>query len=82
MDEVLVTGTIPGVPRSAVGAALLTNGFASFRNFAATDDQLAREVLHELALREADLTNTNNHLVLISEWDTFLCPCPHADLRG
>ena len=71
MDEVLVTN-FNDMPRKAVGDALVTNGFRTFHNFAATDAQLAQEVLSELALRKADLKDTNkNHLVLISEWDTF-----------
>jgi hypothetical protein len=76
MDEVLVRGARSATPRAAV-AQRLTNGlFKSFHNFGATDDQLAGEILEELALRGVDLCQTNlspnaNHLVLISEWDTF-----------
>ena len=72
MDEMLVTNA-SAFPREAVGTALRANGFADFHNFAVTDAQLAGEVLMELKLRAADLTETNyhHHLVLISEWDTF-----------
>jgi hypothetical protein len=71
MDEVLVAN-FNDIPRKVVGDALLTNGFRAFHNFVATDAQLAREVVKELALRRVDLQKTNeNHLVLISEWDTF-----------
>jgi hypothetical protein len=71
MDEVLVTN-FNDMPRQLVGDALLTNGFQAFHNFVATDAQLAQEVIDELALRRVDLKKTNeNHLVLISEWDTF-----------
>jgi hypothetical protein len=70
-DEVLITN-ISNMPRQAVAEALVSNGFKAFRNFAATDAQLAREMLHELSLRSIDLKRTNDHhLVLISEWDTF-----------
>ena len=54
MDEVPVTN-FNDMPRKAVGDALVTNGFRTFHNFAATDAQLAQEVLSELALRKADL---------------------------
>jgi hypothetical protein len=70
MDEVLVTNAA-AIPRQAVRNALTNNGFKSFQNFAATDAQLAREVLDELTLSGTDLADTNNHVVLISEWDTF-----------
>ncbi|HKX62593.1 MAG TPA: hypothetical protein VJS65_12125, partial [Verrucomicrobiae bacterium] len=71
MDDVLVTRT-HNIPRKAVGEALEANGFKAFHNFAATDAQFAKELLNELALRKADVTKgTDNHLVLISEWDTF-----------
>ena len=51
-------------------------GFHSFQNFVATDDQLAEEMLKELSLRGVDFTKMKggapvNHLVLLSEWDTF-----------
>ncbi len=71
MDETFVRTNLNGPPRAHLRTALTNIGFKSFHNFAATDDQLAREILAELKLRGAELTNTNNHLVLISEWDTF-----------
>jgi uncharacterized integral membrane protein len=73
MDEVLVkdAGNSDETPRAAVATLLQQQGFASFHNFTATDAQLAEEVLEELALRGADLTKEENHVVLISEWDTF-----------
>jgi len=70
MDEVLVPHP-DETPRKTVGEHLVTNGFKSFHNFAATDAQLAREVFAELKLGHIDLTDINNHVVLISESDTF-----------
>lgn len=72
MDEVLVSD-VPreAEPRAAVGQKLGKAGFKAFHNFSATDGQLARELLHELKLRNVDLAKPSNHLVLISEWDTF-----------
>ena len=54
----------------------MTIGFHSCKNFVATDDQLAEEMLDELSLRGVDFTKMKgdapvNHLVLLSEWDTF-----------
>ena len=46
-------------------------GFASFHNFAATDAQFAAEVFDELDLRGVHLMEKSDHVVLISEWDTF-----------
>jgi hypothetical protein len=73
MDETLVDLDAADVaPRSAVRDAMVhTNAFKSFKNFVATDSQLAGEMLDELALRGAAITNSQNHVVLISEWDTF-----------
>lgn len=72
MDEALLESSAPGAPREAVRARLIKNGFRAFYNFAATDGQLADEVFDELKLRGADLTAQNrDHLVLISEADTF-----------
>jgi hypothetical protein len=70
MDEVLVnkSGT---VPREAVQEALVPGIFKSFHNFAVTDGQLAEDAFKELSLRGLDFTKKKNHLVLISEWDTF-----------
>jgi hypothetical protein len=70
MDEVLVSD-ITEIPRATVRTNLLKAGFKSFHNFTVTDAQLAEEACAELELRRASLTNTNNHLVLIAEWDTF-----------
>jgi hypothetical protein len=49
------------------------HGFGSVRNFACTDRQLAREALDELKLRGIDPSSSNSlqHLVLVSESDTF-----------
>ncbi len=72
MDEVLVAeANSNGIPREAVGREMVTNGFKSFRNFTATDTQLAREVFDELASNNIELSDPKNHLVLISESDTF-----------
>ncbi|MDB6019249.1 MAG: hypothetical protein JWR19_3738 [Pedosphaera sp.] len=70
MDEVLVTNC-DDIPRKSVKAEIERNGFKSFHNFAATDAQLAREIFNELSLGDVDMIDTNNHVVLISEWDTF-----------
>jgi hypothetical protein len=72
MDEVLVSNP-DDTPRATVGRQFVaTNRFKSFHNFAATDAQLAKEVLCELALRGLNVEHPNkSHLVLISEWDTF-----------
>ena len=80
MDEVLIrhdrTEDLP--PRTWVTSLLAKRErvphlglFKSFRNFASTDAQMAHGILDELALRGADLSSTENHMVLISEWDTF-----------
>src|SRR5688572_17828132 len=79
MDEVLVRKPKDADcrPRAAVGEALVKVGFGAFRNFAATDAQMADEVLKELKLRGVDLAlnkeepQKQSHIVLISEWDTF-----------
>jgi hypothetical protein len=71
MDEVLVGGTNYPAPRVAV-LQHLTNGlFKAAASFCATDRQLAAEALSELSLRGINLAAPQNHLVLISEWDTF-----------
>ena len=70
MDAVLVP-TTGSPPRAVVEKSLTNLWFRSFHNFAATDAQLANEALDELKLRHIDLAQTNQHLVLISEWDTF-----------
>jgi hypothetical protein len=79
MDEVLVPdpGRIPAekfkTPRAAV-AAFLGHGqlFKTVTNVACTDLQFAAEALDELSLRGIKLANDPlQHLVLISEWDTF-----------
>ncbi len=60
-------------PRQAV-IRVLSQGklFKSVDNFACTDKQLAAEALAELSLRGINpATNPAQHLVLISEWDTF-----------
>lgn len=73
MDEVLVKNprTPDLTPRASIREKLLQAGFQSFHNFAATDAQMAREILRELSLRGVDLKNDKKHVVLISEWDTF-----------
>src|SRR5258708_27286682 len=70
MDEALVT-TPDKLPRKPVGETTVTNGFKSFHIFAATVSQLAREVFSELARGGIDLKDPDNHVVLISESDTF-----------
>jgi hypothetical protein len=69
-DEKLPQESLPKNPREPV-RMILTNVFESFQNFAATDAQLAEEILDELALRDIKLKETQHHVVLISEWDTF-----------
>ena len=69
-DEVLVR-TPTGAPRSSVKDVLAPGIFASFHNFAATDAQLAKEMCDELKIRNSDPADKQNHIVLISEWDTF-----------
>ena len=71
MDEVLVNAADYQVPRAAVQRRLTNGLFKAAFNFAATDSQFAAAVLDELALREVDLAKPSNHLVLISEWDSF-----------
>ncbi|HEY4249185.1 MAG TPA: hypothetical protein VGM64_20340 [Lacunisphaera sp.] len=73
MDEVLVKHpqTPDRNPRASIREKLLKEGFKSFHNFAATDAQMAREIFGELALRGVDLKDDEEHVVLISEWDTF-----------
>jgi hypothetical protein len=58
-------------PRQMVQYAITNGGFKSFHNYVATDAQLAGEVLDELKVDGIELTNSNNHLVLIYEEDTF-----------
>ncbi len=74
MDEVLISTQIDPYqpPRSAVIEELKAYaGFKSVRNFCATDAQLAHELFDELELRNAGLVEGKNHIVLISEWDSF-----------
>ncbi len=80
MDEVLLgdandlVATNFSHPREAVSRALTDAGlFASVANFACTDKQLARETLRELKSRGiTPKSNPDQHVVLISEWDTFV----------
>jgi hypothetical protein len=64
-------------PRKSVQEELVKVGFKSFNNFASTDAQMADAVFGELELRHVNLSgkagNTPpiDHVVLISEWDTF-----------
>jgi hypothetical protein len=75
MDATLVRDNPDkATPRDSVREVLTDKneiGFHSFQNFAATDNQLASEMLKELALRDVNFAQTQDHLVLISEWDTF-----------
>jgi hypothetical protein len=81
MDEVLlkpVEGVGPSVaaynkPREAMAQAIGQGKlFKSVANFACADKQFADHVLHELQLRGINpLVHSNQHLVLISEWDNF-----------
>ncbi len=72
MDEVLGSGSAAGRPRQELCEQLKAQrGFHSVKNFAATDAQLASEVMDELRLRTVDLTDPKQHLVLVSEWDSF-----------
>jgi len=73
IDEVLVKAT--DHRREAPRAVLLhrlRELFHDPRNFAATDSDLARQVLGELKRRRVDLVATNqHHLVLIGGWDEY-----------
>lgn len=73
MDEVLVRSVgSNAAPRATVKAYLEEKaGFRAFHNYSATDAQMAADVLAELALRGVDPANEEDHIVLISEWDTF-----------
>lgn len=71
MDEVLVRTNDYLRPRLPVEDRLGGEYFKEVRNFAATDSQLAAEILDELHLRKVDPTELKQHLVLISEWDSF-----------
>jgi hypothetical protein len=77
MDEVLVsTNDVPlhkfNEPRAAVACALAGKIFRSVTNFACTDTLIASEAIDELKLRGIDpVSHTNQHIVLLSEWDTF-----------
>jgi hypothetical protein len=80
MDATLVPNSSDKAnPRDSVRTELVeTIGFRSFKNFVATDDQLAEEMLYELSLRGVNFTKMKgdsvepvHHLVLLSEWDTF-----------
>lgn len=72
MDEVLLPLAPPGgLPRESVVAQLKNSGFKNIRNFAAIDSQLASEIFDELKLRNIPLEDPQNHLVMISEWDSF-----------
>jgi hypothetical protein len=71
MDAVLVQDSHDGRPREKVGKELQEIGFKSFQNFVATDDQLASEMLSELALRNVNFEKQENHLVLLYEGDNF-----------
>jgi hypothetical protein len=73
MDEVLVDAHAEAYGHGRpVLLSRLSPLFKEPRNFAATDDDLAREALRELKERGIDLTLTNkHHLVLIACWDQF-----------
>ncbi len=70
MDAAFVATPAPQ-SRAAVRQALQTNGFADALFYNATDAELAVNLLEELQLRRADMSAPTNHLVLLSEWDTF-----------
>jgi hypothetical protein len=66
------TNVANGNPKEKLCEILRTNvGFASARFFNASDSELATEVFDEMRLRRADPANPANHIVLITEWDTF-----------
>ncbi|MCW5889287.1 MAG: hypothetical protein KIT14_01910 [bacterium] len=80
MDEVLVQGVAPGATSRATVAERLQAqvGFAAAHFFNADDARLAQEVFRELARRGLCLAPSDicgdvgkDHLVLVSEWDTF-----------
>ncbi len=74
IDEVIFTN----VPSDATSRSIVTNRLTSSnyfheaKNFAATDTDLAREVIKELKSRGIDLTNPGkDHVVLLADWDNF-----------
>ena len=78
IDEALVsTNEWPdydfSIPRRPVIQSLKAAGlFESVTNVCLTDKELAREALEELKLRDINpATNSHDHVVLISEWDTL-----------
>lgn len=59
------------LPRSAVATNLQSKAAnLKFFNVTCTDDQLADQLVAELARRKVEFTSTNG-IALISEWDTF-----------
>ncbi|MGC3958345.1 MAG: hypothetical protein QM813_10515 [Verrucomicrobiota bacterium] len=70
MDAAFVETPAPQ-SREAIRTALKANGFADALFYNATDAELAVNLLEELKLRRADMSASTNHLVLLSEWDTF-----------
>ena len=71
MDDLLVHGFAADHPREKIRDHLKSCWGLDFRNVIATDDVLAKELIEELSLRGVDLSKKENHLALISEWDTF-----------
>ena len=73
IDEVLVnTPDLRDHPPRQVLLTKLGELFKQPRNFAATDSDLAHEVVDEIKERHVDLTATNtHHLVLIGGWDEY-----------
>lgn len=58
-------------PRDGIAEELKRNYGLNFKNTIATDDQFSEELIDELRLRQVDLTDSTQHVALISEWDTF-----------
>ena len=71
MDELLVNTWQSAESRSKVKKYLKWRWGLDFTNTIATDDKLNAELVDELRLRGVDLSDPEQHVVLMYEWDTF-----------
>jgi len=69
-DALLVTNATAARRGEVITKRLRERGFELI-NVTATDDELTWSLIEELARRGVDLSNTNNHVALLSESDTF-----------
>ncbi len=67
-DAVLAPGT--NEVRRASVSNLFARAGVTFCNATCTDDELVETLIDEFALRGTDLTDTNQCIALVSEWDT------------